>query len=341
MGDRYIGPGEPVFIVAETGTTSNGDLDTALRLVDAAKEAGADAIKFMMLGPDEFMSDQTVTYEYEWAGGHHSENMYEMFKKLMFEPEEWFQIRDRCRQQKIIFYATVDYNSGVDLAEQLGVAGYKLSSWDITNFPLIQRMAKTGKPIQMDLGPASLSDIEKALDTIYSEGDEDAILVHCSHAKSDDGVHLRSVPYLQQVFQVPVGYSADSLETVPDIAAVALGAHLIEKRLTLNRSYFGHHHINAMEPEEFSNYVSIIRRVESLLGLSGVNPSPEDLRQKDLYYVSIVADQDIPADTEITRSMLACKRPGTGISPEFLDIIVGRRARRAIQCNELLTWQDI
>jgi len=96
-----------------------------------------------------------------------------------------------------------------------------------------------------------------------------------------------------------------------------------------------------MEPEEFSNYVSIIRRVESLLGLSGVNPSPEDLRQKDLYYVSIVADQDIPADTEITRSMLACKRPGTGISPEFLDIIVGRRARRAIQCNELLTWQDI
>jgi len=341
IGDRNIGSEAPVFIVAEVGTTSNGDIDTALKLVDAAKAAGVDAIKFMILGPDEFMSDKTVTYEYDWAGGHHVENMYEMFKNLMFTHDEWLKIRDHCKARGILFYATVDYLSGVELAESLDVPAYKLSSWDITNFPLIEKMAATKKPIQLDLGPASLSDIEKAVKVIHSKENDDVILVHCSHAVLEEGAQLRSIPYLRGVFQIPVGYSADSLDTVPDIAAVAMGACMIEKRLTLNRGYFGHHHVNALEPSELSDYVKTIRRVERMSGDYGVYPSPEDLRQKDLYYVSIVAAEDIPAGAEIVRHMLACKRPGTGISPEFLDILVGRQAKRDISCNTVLTWEHV
>jgi sialic acid synthase SpsE len=341
IATRLIGSEEPVFVVAEVGTTSNGDLPTALKLVDAAREAGADAIKFMILGPDYFMSDRTVTYEYQWAGGRHVENMYEMFKKLMFTEEEWFIIRDHCRQREIIFYATVDYLQGVDLAERLDVAAYKLSSWDITYLPLIEKVGSTGKPIQLDLGPATLADVEKALQVLDRCGNDHVILVYCTHATSQQEVNLRSVPYLQEAFRGPVGYSADSMESTPDIAAVALGAHMIEKRLTLSRSYFGHHHIQALEPGEFKEYVATLRRVEDMLGQPRLKPSSQDVRLKELYYVSIVADRPIPAGTVITREMLACKRPGTGIAPECLRLIVGRKARREIACNQILGWDDI
>ena len=170
IANHLIGEGEPGFVVVETGTTCNGNLETALRMVDRAKEAGADAIKFMLIDPDWFMSDRTVLYEYEWSKGRRSENMYEMFKNLMFSAESWKKIRDHCRQQGIIFYVTVDHLPGVDLAEELEVPAYKLSSWDTANFPLIQRMASTRKPMVIDLGPTLLSDIEKLLNVIHREG---------------------------------------------------------------------------------------------------------------------------------------------------------------------------
>ena len=341
IANQWAGEGEPVFIVVETGTTCNGDLETALRMVDVAKEAGADAIKFMLMDPDCFMSDRTVTYEYEWSGGRRSENMYEMFKSLMFSPESWIQIRDRCRERGILFYVTIDYLAGVDLAEQLEVPAYKLSSWDTANFPLIQRMASTQKPIVVDLGPTWLGDIEKLLQVIQREGNTKVILLHCSHATSEAGLNLHTIPYLQEVFHLPVGYSADNRDPVPDLLAVALGARMIEKRLTLDRQYPAHHHIKALQPQEFKEYVAMIRRAEKMMGDHAVRPSPEDLRQKDLYFVSLVAETDIPAGTTLTREMLACKRPGTGIAPEFMDLLIGRKVRRDIQRNELLSWEAV
>lgn len=341
IANHLIDEGEPSFVVVETGTTCNGNLETALRMVDRAKEAGADAIKFMLIDPDWFMSDRTVLYEYEWSKGRRSENMYEMFKKLMFSAESWKKIRDHCRQQGIIFYVTVDHLPGVDLAEELEVPAYKLSSWDTANFPLIQRMASTRKPMVIDLGPTLLSDIEKLLNVIHREGNTEVILVHCSHATTDAGLNMRSIPYLQQVFNLPVGYSADSRDFVSDLLAVALGARMIEKRLTLERNYPGHHHIKALEPQEFKEYVTMIRRAEAMLGDYAIKPSPEDLRQKNLYFVSLVAEADIPVGTTITREMLACKRPGTGITPEFMDLLVGRVARRDIKRNELLNWEVV
>lgn len=341
IAQRQIGPGEPVFLVAETGTTCNGDLDTALRMVDAAKTAGMDAIKFMIIDPDYFMSDKSVTYEYDTASGHQKENMYEMFKALKFSPEAWQRIRQHCQDQEIIFYATIDYLPGVELGKSLDLAAYKLSSWDAANFPLARRMAQTGKPIQVDLGPTYITDIEKLLNVIHQENNDQVILVHCSHAKNNDGINIRSVPYLQDVFQVPVGYSADSREFVTDVAAVALGAHLIEKRLTLDHNGPGHHDNKALEPDELTDYVKMIRETEAALGDYALTPSDEDLRQKELYFVSIAADADIPAGTTITEDMVACKRPGNGIQPEFLPLILGRQAKRDIACNTLLSWDDV
>jgi sialic acid synthase SpsE len=341
LGDRAVGPGHPAFVVVETGTTCNGDLDTAIALIDAAKAGGADGVKFQLIGPEFFMSDTSVTYEYEWAGGKRSENMFDMFKGLKFEPSEWREIRDHCVASGLVFYATVDYIPGVELAESLDVAAYKLSSWDLGNLPLIREMARTGKPIQLDLGPARLGEIEKAIDAVVAEGNDQIVLIHCSHSTTDDGINVRSVPYLEKTFDLPAGYSCDSRDHVPDLAAVALGARLLEKRVTLDRSFEGHHHLKALEPAEFGEWVEMVRHCERVLGVDAVRPSPEDLRQKELYFVSVTADEDIPAGETITIDKLACKRPGTGIAPEFVELLVGRTAKRDIRRNELLSWDAV
>jgi len=341
IGGRDIGDGAPLFLAVETGTTANGSLETALRLVDAAKAAGADAIKFMLIDPDAFMSDRTVTYEYEWAGGRRVENMYEMFQKLRFRPDEWQEIAGRCRERGIIFYATVDYLEGVELAERLDVPAYKLSSWDAGNLPLVREMARTGKPLQIDAGPITLAEIDRLLEFIDREGSDQAIIVHCTHATEDDQVNMRSVPYLKRTFHVPVGYSADSRDHVPDLIGLALGANLIEKRLTIDRTQQLHHHVKALEPAELREYVATIRRAERMLGAFAVRPSAEDRRQRELYFVSLVAAADIPAGTTLTPELLACKRPGTGIAPDLLPIVTGRATRRPLKENELLTWDAI
>ncbi len=341
IADQWIGEEESVFIVVEVGTTSNGDVETAFRLIDAAKYAGANAIKFMIINADYFMSNKSVTYEYEYQGGKRNENMYEMFKNLEFTKEEWLQIRDYCKEKEITFFATVDYIPGIDLAEELHVAAYKSSSWDACNFPLLEKMAHTQKPVVVDLGPTKLCDIDILIDKIRMTGNDQIALLHCSHAKEDHEINIRSIPFLQDVFQIPVGYSADSRDFVPDISAVALGTHMLEKRLTLNKNFEGHHHIKALEPEEFKEYVNMIRYAERIRGKYTVKPSTEDLRQKKLYYVSITANEDIPAGTIIQKEMVCCKRPGTGISPEMMDTIVGRTAQRDIHRDELLDWNAI
>jgi N-acetylneuraminate synthase/N,N'-diacetyllegionaminate synthase len=202
-------------------------------------------------------------------------------------------------------------------------------------------MAETGKPIFVDTGSTTLGDIEKLIEAIYDEGNDRVILLHCSHSREDREINLHSVPFLSEVFKIPVGYSADSTDDLAEIIAVALGAKVIEKRLTLDRGYPGHHHIKALEPKEYQEYVRKIRRIENIMGEYGVRPSAEDLRQKALYYVSIVAEVDILEGTVIREGMLACKRPGSGIAPELMEMVVGRKARRNIARNELISWDAI
>ncbi|GJM26160.1 MAG: N-acetylneuraminate synthase [Phycisphaerae bacterium] len=341
IAGKIIGDGHPVFISVEVGTTCNGDLDASLKMIDAAASAGAEAIKFMIIGPEYFMSDRSVVYEYECASGKRHENMFEMFSGLTFTTKEWQAIAARCKERNVIFGATIDYLPGVNLAVELGAEFLKLSSWDTANVPLIRRMAQVGLPLQIDTGPTTAGDIDKMLGWIRAEELQDIVLVHCSHAKEASGVNVKSVPYMKDVFTCPVGYSADDRDQVPDLAAVSLGANLIEKRLTLDRTHEGHHHIKALEPDEFAEWVRTIRRCESLLGSSAIKPSAEDLRQKEMYFVSVVANTNIAAGTTINEKMLACKRPGSGIAPEMLPQIVGRTAKRDIAENELLTWSDV
>jgi len=338
IGKRHIGPSHPIFIAVEAGSTCNGDLKTALGMATAAKECGADAIKWQMIGPDDLMADETVQYTYDWAGGTKSENMYEMFKALTFTPAQWQEVVAHCDRIKLPWYTSVDYIAGVDLAEQLGCPMYKLSAWDCRNFPLIKRMAETGKPIQIDLGPHVEGEIVTMLNHIPHR---DVVLVHATHAKVDAEFNMLAIPYLRDKFKLPVGWSAESRERTPDFLAVGLGACLIEKRISMKTTYAGHHHSKSLEPHEFEAWVDMIRMAERMMGSYDVRPSLEDLRQKSMWFTSIVVTEDILEGASIEAHMLCAKRPGHGISPLYMDRFIGKRASRLIECDEVLTWQDV
>ena len=338
LGERVIGPGHPIFIAVEAGSTCNGDLKTAMAMATAAKECGADAIKWQMIGPDDLMADKTVEYTYDWAGGSKTENMYEMFKTLTFTPGQWQEVIAHCDRLKLPWYTSVDYMAGVDLAEQLGCPMYKLSAWDCRNFPLIEYMAKTGKPIQIDLGPHIEGEIVTILNHIPHR---DVILVHATHAKVDSEFNMLAILYLWEKFGLEVGWSAESRERTPDFLAVALGVSLIEKRISMKTTHAGHHHIKALEPHEFAAWVQMVRSAEAMLGQYAVRPSLEDLRQKSLWFTSIITNCDFKKGDVITRDMLCAKRPGHGISPLYMDRFIGKVATRDMAKDEVIGWQDV
>jgi sialic acid synthase SpsE len=266
--------------------------------------------------------------------------MYEMFKRLEFTEGEWITIANAITSKDMGLLATVDYIAGVELALSLGVQGLKLSAWDIRNFPLIKAFAQTRLPILIDLGPALLGEIVQVMDFLSRHDSGDVILLHGTHGDAHSA-NFRTIPFLKETFEVPVGWTADQADGRPDLFAYAVGADVIEKRLTLDKSKPGHHNLKAMEPAEFKGWLQTLASLDRALGTYGVYPSLEDLRAKDLYFTSIVAARDIAAGEVITEDMLAAKRPGRGISPLYIDRFVGRQAKRDFKKDEGVTWDAV
>lgn len=342
VGARRVGPSEPIFICVETGVTHGGDLTAAKRLVDAAKAGGADAVKFQVIGAEAIMSDRSVVYSYETTRGTCRENMFEMFKKLEFTRAQWRELRDYAAKRDIIFFATTDYEEGVELLEELDVPAYKACSWDMTHLSLLRRMARTGRPVICDTGPTTLADLLKVVEVVCGEERNPQIaFLHATHSSEPADVNMLSISYMREVFRKPVGFSSLGRDSDLDCMAVGLGADIIEKRLTLSRDAGGHHHILSLEPEELATWVTRMRRLEAATGVPGVRPSAEDLRQSRLYWRSLVAGRNLPAGTVLTAAMLSCKRPGHGLVPELLPMVVGRTLRRALKADDLLSWEDV
>ena len=333
-----------VHLIAEVGTTCNGKLADALKLADVVKASGADVIKYMLIGADHFMADRSVEYTYTWAGGTKTVNMHEMFKGLEFTYNEWCRITEHCRAIGLPWYLTVDYLDGIKLAEDLGCPTYKLSAWDIRNFPLIRAMAKTRKPIQIDLGPAVLGEILTICHEIKKVmfwSKADVTLLHSTHSRESADCNLNTIPFLASHMELPVGWSSPGKTIFPDELAIAAGAGCVEKRLTLDGKADGHHNLLALEPDEFKDWVEMLRNVEGILGEHDVRPSFEDIRQKVLWFTSIVAACDIRQGETIHPALLAAKRPGHGISPLYMDRFYGKRAARNIEADSILDWSDV
>jgi sialic acid synthase SpsE len=341
IGNKVLGEKQPLFITAEIGITCNYDMNITKELIDVTKEAGADAIKLIFWFPEEIMSDKTISYSYETTKGKVSENMFEMLNKLRFTLDEWYEIKEYADKQGIIIFSTVNSPSGIEYAEAIDLDAYKLSSWDYNYFPLWKQISKLNKPMIIDTGPVNTLEVAKVMQLMKDAENNQSILVHCFHTDDHGEMNMRAIPYMRDAFDTLVGYSSRDQDSETDIMAVTMGAVYLEKRLTLDQNLPGHHHNISMEPNDFMNYVTLIRNVQTAIGLKDLKPSKPDLIERKKWFRHLVANKDIKAGTIISKNMLEGKRPENGISPEYQKLFIGKKLKCDLKYNETITWDDV
>jgi sialic acid synthase SpsE len=339
VGFGTIGLDQPCYLIAEVGTTCMGDLDKALQLVVAAKEAGVNAVKFQVIDPNQ-LSDSSVTYPVNLNGKVTQTSMKDMFEKLVFDEASWKKIADKARSLEIDFFATVDYLEGVDMLDRIGVAVHKIGAWDATFEPLIKHIGKTGKPMFADMGPTTVEEADNIVKWYIGAGGGEVLFMHDFHTQDDLQMNLNAINHLNKRYPWPAGFSSPALDHDLDIAALALGAAYLEKRLILSRNEIAFHAHESCEPSELKSWVERIRHVERALGQPEITPSTKDLEGKEKYYRSICTLQPIKAGEVFSSHNLGAKRPGVGIETSRLIDFFGRKAATDLPANKLLAEED-
>ncbi|HKX04582.1 MAG TPA: N-acetylneuraminate synthase family protein [Methylomirabilota bacterium] len=339
IGDRWIGDGEPCFVVAEAGANHNRDLAMGKELIDVAAEAGADAVKFQTYSAETLYSRKTPRFSY--LEQQSSKDTWQLIKEIEL-PREWqADLQAWARKRGIAFFSTpFDYRA-VDELEALRVPAYKVASFEIVDLPLIRYAAAKGRPMIISTGLATYEDVHDAIEACHLTGNHDVVLLQCAslYPAPPARINLRSMETLRRAFGVPVGLSDHSLGIHLAGAAVALGACAIEKHFTLSRALPGPDHPFAIEPGELKEMVQQIREVEAALGDGmKLGPAPEEQEMHQKARRSLVAARNIPKGTRIERDMIAIKRPGFGIKPKLVDLVIGRVAKADIEEDTVLTW---
>ena len=332
VGDRKIGDGAPVFVIAEAGVNHNGDLGLAMRLVEAAVEAGADAVKFQTFKAETLVSRRAVEPKY-----------FELIRQLEMPLEQQKRLLDYCRERKILGFSTPCDEASADFLESLDVPLFKVASMDLNNLPFLRHLARKSRPIILSTGMGTLDEVRDAVAAIRAEGDVPLALLHCVSAYPTpvEDANLRAMDTLRAVFEGPVGFSDHTLGMSVALAAVARGAAVIEKHFTLDKSLPGPDHQASLDPAEFGAMVAAIRGIERALGDGGKRPMPSEEGFLRLMRKSLVAARRIRAGETITPDALAAKRPGTGISPAEIHLVVGRIAKRDFEPDELIDRRAI
>jgi pseudaminic acid synthase len=341
IGDREVGGGAPVYVIAEAGSNHDRKLDQAKRLIDVAAEAGADAVKFQTFAADRIVAETPTRAKYLDSILPPDKTMSDLFRELEL-PREWHaDLFDHATAAGLDFLSTPFDFEAVDLLDGLGVKAFKVASYELWHLPLIREIASRGKPIICSTGMADMADVQDAVDTVAATGNEQLILLHCvvNYPPPFSDLNLRAIETLRAAFHVPVGYSDHSPGWTAPVVATALGAAVIEKHFTLDRSLPGPDHRFALEPEELRSMVQAIRDTEAALG-DGVKRMAAN--ESDLYRTarrSLFAARDIAEGSPLTEADIAVLRPGTGIEVRELPNVVGRTARRAIARHEPLSWE--
>lgn len=341
INDRIVGDDQPCFIVAEAGVNHNGSIVQAKQLINAAKDAGADAIKFQLFKTEQVVTEYAERAQYQKKNTE-SSSQYDLLKKLELTNNTIQELYSYAETKDIIFLCSVFDERSVDLLDQLGISAFKVPSGEITNFPLLKYIAKKKKPIILSTGMSTLREIGEAINVIDDDSFKDIVLLYCvtSYPAEIKSVNLGVLPVFKRRFGFPVGFSDHTIGMTITIAARALGAVLIEKHLTLDKAAVGPDHKASLEPNEFKEMVKAVRTVEEILGTTLQRSSQEE-EIKKLVRRSIVASTRIPKGAIILESMLAFKRPGIGIAPKFIKKVVGRKAKFDIEFDELLTFEKI
>ena len=328
------------FIIAEAGVNHNGSLDLAKKLIDVAVEAGADAVKFQTFKAEKLVSKKAQKAEYQKQTTDAAESQYDMIKKLELDEPAHRELIRYCGEKKIRFLSTPFDHESIELLNTLGMEIFKIPSGEITNLPYLRHIGGLGKEVILSTGMADLGEIEDALDLLVSSGTpkEKITILHATteYPCPMDEVNLRAMGTIASAFGVRTGYSDHTRGIEVPIAAVAMGASVIEKHFTLDRTMEGPDHKASLEPDELCAMVAAIRNIEKALGEGIKKPSPSEAKNMAVARKSIVAARPIRAGEVFTSENIAIKRPGTGISPMRYDEIVGERAARDYEEDEPL-----
>ncbi|MCG9894827.1 MAG: N-acetylneuraminate synthase [Fimbriimonadaceae bacterium] len=320
------------FIIAEAGVNHNGSRDMAIELIDAAARSGADAVKFQSFRASELVTASAPKAEYQKAGTGEGESQLEMLKSLELSEADHVALIEHCRSRGISFLSTPFDIGSAEMLARLGAPALKLGSGELTNLPFLAKLARLNLPVILSTGMSHLGEVEDAVLTMEAAGQTDLTLLHCvsNYPAAAEDVNLRAMETLRTAFGLPVGYSDHTLGNEVCLAAVALGARVIEKHFTLDRSLPGPDHQASLEPDEIAAMVASVRVVESAMGTGRKVPAASEAGTASVARRSVVAARDLTAGSPLTEEDLAIRRPGTGLPPKMLSGLLGRTLRTPV-----------
>ncbi|OJX68182.1 N-acetylneuraminate synthase [Magnetospirillum sp. 64-120] len=343
IANRPIGPGHPCFVIAEAGVNHNGDMDMALRLIDIAADAGCDAVKFQTFITEKEVSPFAPKADYQIANTGADESQLEMLKGLELDEAAHRRLMEHCDRRGILFLSSPFDMDSVALLGRLELAAIKIPSGEITNIPYLQAIAALGRPIILSTGMSTLAEVGEALELLRRAGDPPVALLHCLSCYPADPteVNLRAMDSMAHAYQVTVGYSDHTLGTSVAVAAVARGAAIIEKHITLDHDLPGPDHRASLEPDELQSMMTAIRVVERALGDGLKRVQPSEANTRDVARKSVCTSRVIAAGQTLRDDDLIMLRPGTGFPARDLPLLTGRRSRRDLPAGWPLTAEDL
>ncbi|RVU36763.1 N-acetylneuraminate synthase [Hwanghaeella grinnelliae] len=329
FGERKVGDGEPIFVTYEAGPTHEG-VESAKDLIRHAARAGADAVKFQIFDPDRVVEDKSALFTYEILVDRETgktetvqEPLYDLLKRRALSNDEWREVKACADECNLAFFATIGFPDEVDLVESLGCASIKIASGDVNHFPLIRKAARTGMCLQLDTGNSTIGEIERAIDVIRSEGNDNVIIHHCpsGYPARLEGINLNIIPSLKTLLGYPVAFSDHSPGWDMDVAAVALGANLVEKTITKDRMTRSIEHIFSLEPQDMAAFVQLMRDLPTALGSSRRIMQPVELEKREIARRSTYLAEDTPAGRKLKDCALDYRRPGGGLAPDQAEAL--------------------
>ncbi len=334
-----VGDGEPCFIIAEAGVNHNGDLTAARLLIDAASDAGADAVKFQTFRAENLVTQDAQKAEYQKKDDSTGATQLGMLKKLELSANDFRKLSTHAKKRGIIFLSTAFDDESIELLIRLDIPAFKIPSGEITNLPALEKIALAKKPVILSTGMSDMAEVGEAVTCLQEHGCRDIILLHCttSYPASPASVNLRVMDTLRETFHLPVGYSDHTEGILIPAAAAARGACLIEKHITLDRMQPGPDHAASIEPDALREMIVCIRTIEESLGTTDKRPESCEIGNRSVVRKSVVAREHIPRGSLLSDAMLTLKRPGTGIEPKYIRDLVGKRTKRAIERDTLIT----
>jgi N-acetylneuraminate synthase len=342
ISGKKIGPGHPCFVIAEAGVNHNGDPGLARRLVEAAAAAGADAVKFQTFCAERLVSRRAPKAKYQLEHTDRGESQFEMLRRLELSIADHRALMDCCRANGVLFLSTPFDEQSADALEALGIAAFKISSGEVTNLPFLAHVARKQKPIILSTGMATLAEVEGAIAFVSHEGNRDLVLLHCvtNYPADPRDANLRAMHTMETAFGFPTGYSDHTPGIEVALAAVALGACVIEKHFTLDRNMPGPDHQASIEPGELRAMVAGIRRVEAALGDGIKRPVEAEIPNISVARKSLHWRRALPAGTRVAAGDVIALRPDVGLPPEMVPAVVGQTLTRAVEAGQPVSHEE-